>query len=143
MCNYVEHILVPYLDPQKTRLSLQTDHECIFQINVWSVHKSLAFQTWLNIKYLYIIIDYVPGGCTPLFQPYNLGIQHPIKLSIKHSQHANLVHKALSLLEEGKKPEDLKLCKATFRDHAPAWLVKAHHAVNKPCVIKNVRLHLV
>jgi hypothetical protein len=43
MCDYVKNILVPYFGCQKTWLSLQMDHKCIFQIDVWSVHKSVAF----------------------------------------------------------------------------------------------------
>jgi len=115
---------VPYFDTQKEILGLPKDQECIFQIDVWSVHKLVAFWMWINIEYSTIIVDYVPGGCTGLFQPCDLGIQRPVKLSMKHEQHADLVWEALTLLEKGKAPEEVKLdaWKAIFRDrHLDGW----------------------
>jgi hypothetical protein len=43
MKSWVDHILAPYFMKQKALLGLQNDHECILQLDVWSVHASEAF----------------------------------------------------------------------------------------------------
>ncbi|KAF9520600.1 hypothetical protein BS47DRAFT_1370406 [Hydnum rufescens UP504] len=60
MKRYVVSILAPYFTSQKAALKLDPDHECIWQIDVSPVHTS---------EHPYIIIDYIPGGCTGIFQP--------------------------------------------------------------------------
>lgn len=142
MCDYVTNILVPYFDTQKRRLGLPKEQECLFQIDVWAVHRSVAFRTWINTTYPYIIVDYVPGGCTGLFQPCDLGIQRPVKIMLKRAQHADLVREALEKLEGGTKPEELKLDarKGIVRDRTVGWMIQAYHGVNKPEIVKKVRM---
>ncbi|KAG0706434.1 hypothetical protein DFH29DRAFT_980474 [Suillus ampliporus] len=52
MCNYVRNILVPYWTRQKELVGAPDDQECILHLDVWSVHKSIQFHTWLDQHYL-------------------------------------------------------------------------------------------
>ncbi|KAG2344250.1 hypothetical protein BDR05DRAFT_882745 [Suillus weaverae] len=45
-----------------------------------------------------IILNYVPGGCTGLFQPCDVRIQHLFKHSLKHSYHSDVVQELLEQL---------------------------------------------
>jgi hypothetical protein len=60
-------------------------------------------------KYLWIILDYIPGGCTGLFQPCNVGIQCILKLSIKHSQHSDAVAEFFNQLKDGIMAKEMNL----------------------------------
>ena len=42
-----------------------------------------------------IILNYVPGGCTKIHQPCDVGIQQPLKLSIKKSYHEDVVQELM------------------------------------------------
>ncbi|EKM49582.1 uncharacterized protein PHACADRAFT_106616, partial [Phanerochaete carnosa HHB-10118-sp] len=64
MCSYITHILVPYFNSIKEQLGLLPDQECILELDVWSVHRSEQFRTWMKAAYPWIILDFVPGGCT-------------------------------------------------------------------------------
>ncbi|KIP01247.1 hypothetical protein PHLGIDRAFT_40436, partial [Phlebiopsis gigantea 11061_1 CR5-6] len=66
MKSYVTHILVPYFRVHIEQLQLPDDQRCLWLVDVWSVHRSEAFRNWMKASYPWIIINYVPGGCTGL-----------------------------------------------------------------------------
>ncbi|KIK92868.1 hypothetical protein PAXRUDRAFT_146396 [Paxillus rubicundulus Ve08.2h10] len=100
MCDYVCNILIPYWVKEKEQVSVPDDQECILQLDVWSVHKSIQFCTWLDKEYPWIKYRFVPRGCTGIAQPCDVGIQCPFKLVIRQSQHADIVKESLSLLKK-------------------------------------------
>ena len=79
MYRWVTDILVPYFEQQKRAYNASEAQECILQLDVWSVHHSIAFWTWLNTNYDWITYLYVPGNCTGIAQPCDVGIQRPFK----------------------------------------------------------------
>ncbi|KAI0691350.1 hypothetical protein C8T65DRAFT_531874, partial [Cerioporus squamosus] len=60
----VDDIIAPYYASQKDRLGLPQKHKSIWQIDVWSVHRSEEFRTWLRTQHPTILLHFVPGGCT-------------------------------------------------------------------------------
>jgi hypothetical protein len=134
MKSFVINILVPYFTAEKERLLLDPLQECIWQLDVWSVHASLEFQTWMFNNYHWIILDYIPGGCTGLWQPCDVGIQRMLKLSVEHSQQTTIVREVYSQLQGGAGPCDILLDTrlGTLRDHVPATLVDVYHSINNP-----------
>lgn len=56
-----------------------------------------------------IILLYVPGGCTGLFQPCDIGIQRPLKQALVSCQNAAHVQEAISLLQSGEPCDALEL----------------------------------
>ncbi|KAF8310445.1 uncharacterized protein EI90DRAFT_2956475 [Cantharellus anzutake] len=134
MKSFVSNILAPYFNTEKERLSLDQLQECIWQLDIWSVHASLEFRTWMFDNYPWIILDYVPGGCTGLWQPCDVGIQRILKLAVKHSQQTAVVHEVSSQLQTGINACDVTLdtTLGTLRNRVPATLVNAYHSINKP-----------
>ncbi|KAF8833448.1 hypothetical protein BDN67DRAFT_917000 [Paxillus ammoniavirescens] len=100
MCDYVEDILIPYWQLKKQSVGAPDDQECIMQLDVWSVHRSVQFHTWLDQNHPWIKYQFIPGGCTGIAQPCNVGIQRPFKLAVRQSQHADIVEESLSLLKK-------------------------------------------
>jgi hypothetical protein len=138
MCKYVTTVLVPYWTKEKELAGAPADQDCVLQLDVWSVHRSVAFRTWLDKNYIWINYSYVPANCTPVAQPCDVGIQRPLKHVVKQAQHAAIVDETLSLLEDGVAPGDLRLdtTVGTLRDRSVCWMVKAHQAINNPLIVK-------
>lgn len=75
MHQYVNEILVPYIETKKKELGLPDDQKTLWSIDVWAVHRSKQFRTWMSTNHPNILLDYVPGGCTGVAQPCDVGIQ--------------------------------------------------------------------
>ncbi|KIM89788.1 hypothetical protein PILCRDRAFT_94971 [Piloderma croceum F 1598] len=65
-----------YWSTQETMCTFKS----IRQIDVWSVHRSQEFRSWMKAHYLNIIVDFVPGGCTPVWQAVCRGCGMHIRL---------------------------------------------------------------
>ncbi|KAE9389686.1 hypothetical protein BT96DRAFT_774835, partial [Gymnopus androsaceus JB14] len=63
MRTLVDTIIAPYFDRKKEELGLSPNQKAIWQIDVWSVHCSKEFRSWLRENHPNIILIYVPGGC--------------------------------------------------------------------------------
>jgi len=139
MCDYVANILVPYWNEQKIPVGAPDDQECILQLNVWSVHRSVQFRTWLDQTYPWIKYRFVPGNCTGVGQPCDVSIQRPFKLAVKRSQHADIVNESLALLEKNQ-PSLVRLdtTVSTLHDGVIQWVIDGYHAVNRPEIVKQV-----
>ncbi|EJD48848.1 hypothetical protein AURDEDRAFT_60543 [Auricularia subglabra TFB-10046 SS5] len=136
MCQYVEKILVPHVLQVKATLNLPPDQECILQLDCWSAE----FRSWMTASYPWIKLDYVPGGCTGIWQPCDVGIQRGLKHVIRRCQHADVVEETFHALEEGTAPEKIKLDTAlpVLRQRSVKWLVQAYHEMNDPKIVQMV-----
>lgn len=140
MIRYVDKILVPYYDTHKTQLGLPANQPVILQLNCWKVHRSQAFNDQMKQDYPTIFRHFIPGGCTGIFQPADVGISRVFKASLHRSQHASIVHETLTQLNNGKRPEEVKLNTTigVLRDCTVGLLVDAYHAFNKAELVEKV-----
>ncbi|KAF7330683.1 DDE superfamily endonuclease [Mycena sanguinolenta] len=123
----VDEIIAPYFDAVKAELGLPPSQVSIWLIDLWSVHKSQEFRNWMKKNHPTIIVLYIPGGCTGVWQPLDVGIQRLMKLSIKRCAHRDVVEEALSQINAGKPPHEIKLDTTigTLRDSDPATITQA------------------
>ena len=140
MKSFVIVILVPYFITEKEHLSLDPLQECIWQLDIWSIHASPKFQTWMFDNYPWIILNYIPGGCMGLWQPCDVGIQCILKLAVKHSQQTTVIYKVYSQMQQGIGACNISLDTrlSMLRDHVPATLVDVHHSINNAMWIQKV-----
>ncbi|THU88986.1 hypothetical protein K435DRAFT_678877 [Dendrothele bispora CBS 962.96] len=77
MKSLVNDIIAPYFERKKRELKIEAPEEqqSIWKIDCWSVHKSEAFLSWIKKTHPTIIVIFVPGNCTSVFQPLDVGIQ--------------------------------------------------------------------
>jgi hypothetical protein len=137
MHSFVEKILVPYLSEQKAKLGLPESQKSIWQIDVWSVHRSKEFRNWMKTHHPNIIIDFVPGGCTGVWQACDVGIQRIFKHSLKRLYHEDVVAAILKQIDDDVEIKvDKKL--GVLRDQSVSWMWKAHQTLNKPKIVKKV-----
>ena len=104
---FVNDILAPYYDRRKADIGYPPSQKSLWQIDVWSVHRSDEFHKWMKGNHPTIIIDFVPGGCTGVHQPCDVGIQRPFKSSTKRSYHEDIVEEMLAQLD--KDPDNLTI----------------------------------
>ncbi len=72
---FVNKILAPYFESQKKNLGLPTTQKSLWMIDVWSVHRWKEFRDWMKENHPNIILNFIPGGCTSVAQPCDVGIQ--------------------------------------------------------------------
>ncbi|KAI0703086.1 hypothetical protein C8Q76DRAFT_568687, partial [Earliella scabrosa] len=62
----VDDIIAPYFDQMRREAvpPLPPTQKAIWQIDVWSVHRSEEFRTWMRTKHTNILLHFVPAGCT-------------------------------------------------------------------------------
>jgi hypothetical protein len=141
MKDWVTFIVVPYFQKKKTLLGLQPDHACILQLDVWSVHSSKEFRQWMWDTFPYIILLYVPGGCTGVWQPCDVAIQRLLKQAIITHQNQARVQEVASKLQSGMEFATLRLDESLkfLRDQIPSSIVYAFKLLSpKKDFIKSV-----
>jgi hypothetical protein len=140
MKSLVNDIIAPYFDRKKTTLGLPPTQCSLWTINCWSVHKSEEFRGWMKETHPTIIICFVPGGCTGLCQPLDVGIQHVLKQSMKRSAHKDIVTETITQLNSGTPAAMLKLdtTLGTLRNRSVGWMVNAYRDINNKDLILQV-----
>jgi len=139
---YVNDVLVPYFAAAKGQLGLPETQLCVWQIDCWSVHRSKEFRSWMAITHPDIQLEYVPGGCTGLWQACDVGIQRVFKHAIRRAARADMIAEALLELEKDdlKNTSAIHLTKSlpVIRNRSVGWLNKAYNAVNNRAFVKKV-----
>ena len=139
MKSYVQHVLAVYFNEQRTRLGHPNQH-CLWIIDCWSVHRSQEFRNWMGTNYPWILIRYVPGGCTGVFQPCDVGIQCVLKHAMRKTALWHIVNKTVAQLEHNRDPGTIILEKGIreLRNCSVEWLVNGYNAINNRDFVKKV-----
>lgn len=140
MRHYVTFILAPYFLEMIKLHSLPADQRCIWQIDVWSVHSSKEFRDWMKDNYPWIILQYIPGGCTGLFQACDVVLQRVAKTAMRQKALADIINETTDALSNGADPTTFTNAKGikVLRDRSISWMIEAHKALNKPGLIQKV-----
>jgi hypothetical protein len=139
MHDFVNNILVPYLEAEKARLGLDSTQKCLWWIDAWSVHRSAEFLLWMRTNHPNILIDFIPAGCTGVAQPLDVGINRPFKQAIEAEYHAHLVDDLLGQMERGEEVHfDTRI--GPLRDASVAWLWAGYSLIQNPILVKKVRI---
>jgi hypothetical protein len=141
MRSLINDIIAPYFDKKKETLGLPQSQCSFWTIDCWSVHRSEEFLSWMNQEHPTIIICFVPGGCTGLWQPLDIEIQHALKQSMKWSAHRDIINKTTTQLDSGISATMLKLdtMLGTLRNRSVGWLVNVYHDINNKDLILKAR----
>lgn len=139
MQRLVDTIIVPYLEEQKKKLpDLPPNQNSIWQIDVWSVHRSKEFRDWMKEHHTDILLHFVPAGCTPVFQACDVGIQRILKHSLKRSYHRDVVNEVLAQLDDGKDVITIAKAVGVLRDRTVGWVWNAYNTLNHEHIVKKV-----
>jgi DDE superfamily endonuclease len=114
----------------------------LFNIDAYKVHGSKEFLGWMKGDHPNIIVDFVPGGCTSVGQPADVGIQRPFKLLAKRSFHEDIVNEFSEQLRKGKGDIVVDDRIGVLRDRSLEWVAKAFNVINKKAIIQSVSIML-
>jgi hypothetical protein len=144
MQNFVNTVLAPHFEKVKAINGLPRSQRSLWLIDCRSVHRSDEFLSWMATHHETIIILFIPAGCTGLFQPCDVGFQCIFKHSLKISAHSDAVDEVLSQLKQGTPVSNVKIDTTlkVLRDRTVHWLWTAFSNLNKPEIVKKVRLIL-
>ena len=141
MQDLVNNIIAPYFEETKKVLHLPPTQSSVWKIDCWSVHKSVEFLSWMKKNHNAIIVIFVPGGCTGIWQPLDVGIQRVMKLSIKRSAHRDIVNEVMAQMASGKTDIIIDTTLGTLRNRTVGWIVRAIDDINdKDLILKVSRL---
>jgi hypothetical protein len=85
-----------------------------------------------------IILDFVPGGCTSVHQPCDVGIQRPLKLLIRMSYHEDLVAKFVEQLNNGSTVFKIDNSIGVLCDHSVGWMLNTFLVLKNKELVKKV-----
>jgi hypothetical protein len=137
MRQFVDHILAPYFEETKVKLGRPPSQRSLWMIDVWSVHRSDEFRAWMYKYHSNILVDFVPGGCTGVAQPCDVGIQRPFKHITNQCYLEDVVDATLTQLDKGEEfTMDDRL--PTLRNASVRWLWTAYEALNKKEIVQKV-----
>jgi hypothetical protein len=86
-----------------------------------------------------IIVDFVPGGCTGVWQACDVSIQCIFKHSLKCLYHEDIVAAISKQIDNNI---DITVDKrlGVLQDQSVLWLWKVHQTLNKPDIVKKVNV---
>jgi len=142
MKSYVTEILAVYFNDQRTRLG-RPNQRCLWLIDCWSVHRSQEFRDWMRDNYPWIFVRYIPGGCTGIFQPCDVGIQRILKHAMRKAALSHVVKETVAHLSNNTDPGTIVLEKGIreLRRRSVEWLVDGYNAINNRDFVKKVMFH--
>jgi hypothetical protein len=127
MKSIVESIIAPYFRNTITTLGLPEHQRCIWILDCWSVHRSVAFLEWMTDNFLWIIVIFVPGGLTGKAQWCDVWFQRPWKHLVTSKFNAWVCNQTLRQMAAGVDPVnirvDLKI--GPLRDLSLKWAMEA------------------
>ncbi len=139
MKDLVNDIIAPYFHHVKEKLGLDHSQCALWKIDCWSVHKLKEFLNWIKTHHSNIIVCFVPGNCTGLWQPLDVRIQRVMKLSMKHKCHRDVVQEVTVQLEAD--PDivmKLDTSIGILRDRAVGWIVCAIQDISDTEFVRKV-----
>ncbi|KAJ7660863.1 hypothetical protein DFH06DRAFT_1472135 [Mycena polygramma] len=84
------------------------DQLMVSYIDIYAVHIGEEFRVFVFKDFPYIILIYVPGGCTPLLQPADVGLQRVAKHILHQDSLDFLVDTFKAQSARGVAPKDVK-----------------------------------
>ncbi|KAF8995286.1 hypothetical protein BDZ89DRAFT_971820 [Hymenopellis radicata] len=147
MHDLVDNIITPYFEETKQELGLPKTQYSIWKIDCWSVHKSKDFMDWMHTHHPRIIVMFVPGNCTGVWQPLDVGMQRVMKLAIKCACHRDIVDEVACQLDiDADCAMKLDNSIGTLHNRSLGWIVAAIRdtsdcvLIQKVCHLLNVHM---
>ncbi len=91
------------------RDGLNEVQHAILQIDVYAVHISDLYRSWLAEKYPFFHLIFIPAGCTPVAQVLDLHNNRPFKHFFKRLFQSFLATEVSKQLAEGADPQSVRL----------------------------------
>lgn len=129
--DYIRTIIEPNYTAVCAKRGLkQGEQKMLLQLDPYAVHRAAAFVDWLREKYPYIVLAFVPGGCTGAVQIPDTCLNRPFKAHVKECFSKSVVQQVTLQLVDGVLPKDTKL------DFTIKQVRNCATAIGRPCGCK-------
>ncbi|KAG9086375.1 hypothetical protein FRC06_003131 [Ceratobasidium sp. 370] len=127
MQEWVIEDVVVFANKEHRRLGLPPTQKIILIIDCWSVHRGAPFRNWMKEKFPWIILLFIPGGCTSVAQPCDTRVNRVLKHRIKSACVEYLAEVTQNQLRNGVKPSDVEIdtTPGTLRNASASWIMSA------------------
>ncbi|KAJ6471333.1 hypothetical protein C8R45DRAFT_836409, partial [Mycena sanguinolenta] len=144
MEHWVEGVLAPWRAKIIVQDNLDPEQLMVAYLDIYSVHTGAEFQSLIFDKFPFIILIFVPNGCTRLFQPADVGLQRVAKHILKQDSLDYLVDIFHTQRARGVAPKDIKFPSSlpVLRDATVRGLVKMYDFFQTPegrTIVQQVR----
>ncbi|KAL3677855.1 hypothetical protein R1sor_020811 [Riccia sorocarpa] len=140
MKDWVDRILAPYYVQICKKHELQVgEQKMVLLLDCWAVHRGKEFRAFMEKNHPYVLLLYVPAGCTSIYQPADVAIQRPLKARFARSYHEWAIEQVKLSLDAGVEPTGTKfdVSIGTLRAKACEWMWNAHvHVADNPDLIR-------
>ncbi|MEW5320182.1 MAG: hypothetical protein WDW38_011275 [Sanguina aurantia] len=117
---YIEQIIVPdYRKVCKEEGLRVGEQRALLQLDVYPVHTSAETRDWLKLHHPYIVLAFVPGGCTGAVQIPDTCLNRPFKASVHESFSTCVVTNFSAQLTAGVLPPALRM---DFKIAPVSWI---------------------
>lgn len=132
MKTWFHKILVPHRDAMVSKHDLGPAAKIFLYWDIYSVHIGAEMRDWIGKECPWIILLYVPAGCTGVFQPCDVGLQRVYKHHIKQSVNQYFCAKVQRLMKSGTDASLIRLLTdlGPLRDASVGWIIDAIEYLN-------------
>ncbi|KAF9473567.1 hypothetical protein BDN70DRAFT_817038, partial [Pholiota conissans] len=107
-------------------------------IDVQSVHRSAYSRAWMKANHPFLILDFVPGGCSSVHYPCDVDIQQPLKLSMQKPYHEDIVGEFVTQINDGSAVLSVNDTLRVLRDRIIQWMWSAFTVSKNRDLVKKV-----
>jgi hypothetical protein len=81
--DWIRHVLEPWRLRKVVEHKLAADAHVLLILDVWHVHISSAFRSWLEQQFPHYHLRFIPPNCTSELQVADVALNHPLKHAVK------------------------------------------------------------
>ena len=136
MKEYVEHILLPYIDGKRKSLNLANDFPALVLFDNFKAQCTTAVLTLLDQNNINVVL--IPPNCTDHLQPLDISVNKAVKDKLRGLFQSWYAGEIYSRHKEQKQQESVDLRMSVVKPLSATWMISTfNYIASKPEVIKN------
>ena len=121
MKDYLQKILIPYVDEKRKQLKLSPDYPAMVLFDKFTGQGTQELFHLLEANHIHFVV--VPANCTDRLQPLDVSVNKPVKEFLRKQFHTWYAQQICQQLKNGSQvPIDLKL--STMKPLGAQWMIK-------------------
>ena len=136
MKEYVENILVPYIDGKRKSLSLGNNFPALVLFDNFKVQCTTAVLTLLDQNNINVVL--IPPNCIDRLQPSDISVNKSVKDHLRGLFQSWYAGEIYSWYKEQKQQESIDLRMSVVKPLSASWMISTiNYIASKPEIIKN------
>jgi hypothetical protein len=138
--DWIRHIVEPWRLRKVVEHKLAADAHVLLILDVWHVHISPTFRSWLEQQFPHYHLRFVPPNCTSELQVADVALNHPLKHAVKkrfNEYVAHTVEAAMRQPTEAEQCAQLKqmLLMSELKPRLLLWVAEAWQLLSQENIL--------